>query len=218
MLDILDIPFIELDININIDALLKEYEEVIKQYELKNYKSNYWPVRSKYAKSWSGVCLMSSDGGLYTDMHEGSIGAPSSTELLQKCPNFAKLLSDLGCTSRARVMRIAPKRSLVWHSHVLEHGTPPNILTVQIPLVMPTDFKYCVVNKEEFKWYKRFFKPNWFKSVVSKRFQVGKAYVFNSYHYHNVYNNSNQERIALMVYLDLNNPYVNSLVRRSIKD
>jgi hypothetical protein len=217
MVNILNIPFIELKIAIDIENLLKEYHSIIKHYELKKYHSNYWPVRQKYAKSWSGISLMSSDGGLYTDMYEGSIGAPKETELLAKCPTFKKLLTQLQCTSRARILNIGPKKSLVWHSHVLEHGTPPNILTIQVPLIMPKEFEYCVINKDEFAWYKRFFSPKRFKTLTTKKLEVGKAYVFNSYHYHNVYNYSNENRVVLMFYLDLNNPYVNNLLNKSIK-
>ena len=54
-------------------------------------------------------------------------------------------------------MRISPPDSLVWHSHVQEHNQPDWLLTIQVPIVVPEKFEYCVVHKDEFKWYKRFY-------------------------------------------------------------
>ena len=215
---VLATPFIKLDVNINIDNLLKEYRFIEDVYSFENYNTKYWPVRKKYARSWSGICLVSSDGGLYTDMHEGSRSAAKETELKSVCPQFYQTIKDLGGEGcRARIMRISPHESLVWHSHVQEHGQPKWSLTVQVPIIVPEKFEYCVVDKDEFRWYKRFHKPNWFKSVKRKRLEVGNAYVFNSYHYHNVYNYSDEYRVTLMLYLDLREPKTLELVKRSIE-
>ena len=81
---------------------------------------------------------------------------------------------------------------------------------------MPSEFEYCVVDKDEFRWWKRFYKPNWFKKIWRGRLEVGKAYYFNSYHYHNVYNYSNEYRATIMLYIDLKNEYVYNLVNRSL--
>ena len=59
-----NISFLELDINFDLDNLLQEYKFIKDNYEFKNYKTNYKIVRKKYAKSWSGICLISSDGEL----------------------------------------------------------------------------------------------------------------------------------------------------------
>lgn len=214
--DVLAAPFIKLDIPFDKEALLKEYNDIISTYEFKPYQTQAPFVKNKYAKSWSGICLQSSDGGLYTDMSEGATKANLPTELLLKCPTIQKLLADLKCKARARVMRIAPKSSLVWHSHCQEHGQTVKTLTVQIPLSMPDDFTYCVVNKDEFRWWKRFFRPSWFKTLKTAKFDPGEAFVFNSYHYHNVYNNSDQPRDTLMLYVDLYTPTIWSLVSRGL--
>ena len=151
-------------------------------------------------------------------MHEGSQSAAKETELKSVCPQFYQTIKDLGGEGcRARIMRISPHESLVWHSHVQEHGQPKWSLTVQVPIIVPEKFEYCVVDKDEFRWYKRFHKPNWFKSVKRKRLEVGNAYVFNSYHYHNVYNYSDEYRVTLMLYLDLREPKTLELVKRSIE-
>ena len=71
-MDINDIPFIELDLDIDYSKLLSEYREIESRYEFKGYKSNYFPVRKKYKNSWSGIGLISSNGELYSDMSENA--------------------------------------------------------------------------------------------------------------------------------------------------
>ena len=209
--------FIELNAEVDNQKLLKEYKAVEERYGFENYRTNYWPVRRKYAKAWSGICLVSSDGGLFSDLYEGPQAASKSTGLEPMCPYFYQLIKELGGEGcRARIMKISPHESLVWHSHVQEHGQPEWSLTCQVPIVVPREFEYCVVHKDEFKWYKRFYRPSWFKNIERKRLRTGKAYIFNSYHYHNVYNYSDKDRIALMLYLDLRNPKVRNLIERSL--
>ena len=216
---VLKTPFIELDVEVDIEKLLQEYSAIEKKYSFKRYKTNTWAVRRKYAKSWSGICLISSDGGLYSDMYEGHNSTALATELKDYCPYMYQLIEKLGgADHRARIMRISPKESLVWHSHVHEHGQPDWMLTVQVPIIVPKQFEYCVVDKDEFKWYKRFHRPSWFNNIYRKRLEPGKAYVFNSYHYHNVYNYSKEYRVTLMLYLDLRNPKVYNLVEKSLDE
>ena len=151
-------PYVPLDISIPLASLQNEYKGLEDHgYKLKKYQTNYRLVRNYYAKSWSGICLISSDGGLYTDLSEGDIQSSvnefSDTELVEHCPTFYGLIKQLNCgahKTRARIMKISPNRSLLWHSHVLEHGQPENILTVQVPLYVPPSFLYCVVDNKSF--------------------------------------------------------------------
>jgi hypothetical protein len=102
----------------------------------------------------------------------------------------------------ARIMRIAPRESLLWHSHVLEHKQPEWQLTCQVPIIMPDNFEYCVVHKDDYTKEKKFYKPDQFTKIWRKKLSTGKAYIFNSYHYHNVFNYTNEYRVTLMLYLD----------------
>ena len=213
--------FLKLDFDVDINNILKEYKSIEKKYPFESYKTKYWGVKKKYARSWSGISLVSSDGALYSDMNEGSpLKASEPTVLKYECPHIYRLIENLNGDNqscRARIMRISPHESLVWHSHVHEHSQPVWRLTIQIPIIVPEKFEYCVVDKDEFKWYKRFYRPNWFKAISRKRLEAGNAYVFNSYHYHNVYNYSNEYRVTLMLYLDLRQPKIFELVKRSIE-
>jgi hypothetical protein len=87
-------------------------------------------------------------------------------------------------------MRISPNSSLGWHSHSLKHGQPENILTVQIPIYVPEKFKYVVKSIKD-------------NTLYEETYKEGKAYIFNSYHYHTVFNESNEYRLTIMSYMDL---------------
>ena len=168
------IPFLELDIDIDLNKLIDEYGLLKTKYEFKDYRTNFWQVRRKYRKAWSGISLISSDGSLYKDMYEDGTEQYDfqKTELKSIVPYMYEICANISgnqLDSRARVMRIAPKKSLVWHSHVLEHGQEEWELTIQIPIIMPERFEYCVVSAHEFKWWKRFHRPNWFKNIFRKK-------------------------------------------------
>ena len=131
---------------------------------------------------------------------------------------YYQLIKELGGEGcRARIMKISPHESLIWHSHVQEHGQAEWSLTVQVPIIVPEKFEYCVVNKDEFKWYKRFYRRSWFKNIQCKRLEAGKVYIFNSFHYLNVFNDSNEYRVTLMMYLDLRSTKFYNLVEKNLK-
>lgn len=219
MQKIFDTPFINLDVTVDVPRLINEYEMVEQKYSFANYHTKFWPVRKKYAKSWSGICLISSDGELYSDMYEGSQSTTSKTELVDICPYMYELIDAIGgrdFNNRARLLRIAPGESLVWHNHTFEHGQPATMLTVQIPIVVPEGFEYNVVYNRDFKWYKRFSKGSAFTNRAVKKPKPGEAFIFNSFHYHNVFNPSDKYRATLMFYIDYNHPHVKQLVDRSL--
>lgn len=200
-----DIPFIQLNVDIDHKKLLSEYKEVEKRYSFENYKPSIGSDahRKKYASAWSGICLISSEGELYSGLRSGNNSVSGITELIDVCPYYYELMSKLGGGDLlARIMRIAPKESLLWHSHVLEHGQEEWKLTCQVPIIMPNDFEYCVVHKDDFEPSKKFYKPEQFKKIWRKKLSAGKAYIFNSYHYHNVFNYTDEYRVTLMFYLD----------------
>ena len=218
-----DIPYIKLDVDINYDLLVKECHDISNKYELKPYESNHWFVRKKYRNAWEGICLASSDGELFTDLSEikNETSEYKDTEIKNIAPYTYQVVDMLNGgrpDTRVRLMGINPKKSLVWHSHVQEHNQPLNVITVQIPIIVPEGFEYCVVDWREFKWYKRYWKPERFKTLERFELEEGNAYYFNSYHYHNVYNNHRStKRLSLMLYLDLNNKFVQSVIRKSLK-
>ena len=218
-----DIPYLKLDVDFNLDLLIEECYTITSNFDLKPYESKFRFIRKKYSKAWSGISLASSDGELYTDLseiNETDNETYKDTKLKYVVPYMYNCIDKLNGgrpDTRIRLMAINPKKSLVWHSHVQEHNQPLDIVTVQIPIIVPDEFYYCTVDWREFKWYKRFFKPERFKTLQKFELEPGNAYYFNSYHYHNVYNNSNTEsRFSLMLYLDLKNKFVQNLFKQSL--
>ena len=206
-------------IDIDIDKLQQEYKFICKNYKFEEYFATHDIVREKYANAWSGISFISSDGCLYNDLRRGS--EKSDNHLPTELENYCKYCFELidlffARKSRCRMMRISPKSSLVFHSHVLEHGQSENTLTIQIPIEMPENFEYCVVEEKEFIKEKRFEPPSSFKNIHRGRLDVGKAYYFNSYQYHNVFNYSDTYRAAIMLYCDLNDENVQQLIKKSL--
>ena len=51
--------FLKLDFDVDINNILKEYKSIEKKYPFESYKTKYWGVKKKYARSWSGISLVS---------------------------------------------------------------------------------------------------------------------------------------------------------------
>ena len=214
-----DIPWLPIDIDIDIVKLKQEYKFVCENYEFQEYTATHEVVREKYAKAWSGISLISSDGSLYNDLRDwfGKGNNYLPTELKNYCEYFYELI-DLffARNSRCRIMRISPQSSLVFHSHVLDHGQPETNLTIQIPIEMPENFEYCVVNEKDFTKDKTFALPSSFENIHRGKLDVGKSYYLNSYQYHNVYNYSDTYRASIMLYCDLRDENVKQLIKKSL--
>ena len=214
-------PYLKLNVDIDLKKLKSELAIIDDAYQYRNYHSLFFGAKRKYKRAWSGISLYGTNGGIHNDFYEGSPdeGSIEATELKNVVPYMFDVINRIygdSTKSRVRLMRIAPKSSLLWHSHVQEHGQDENELTIQIPISCPKGFKYCVVNKDEFKWWKRLHKPNWFKSLSEFELEEGNAYYFNSYHYHNVYNPTKKYRTALMFYVDSNHPHIKELINNSL--
>tara|TARA_B100000900_G_scaffold153694_1_gene130532 strand:+ start:6065 stop:6757 length:693 start_codon:yes stop_codon:yes gene_type:complete len=207
-LNLNNIPYYDLGLDLDLPTLKKETKTILDKFGTEDYDSQFFLARRKYRKAWSGVSLWGSNGELYSDFREGDyVGENKPTMLERYAPYMFSVIEEIygkSPKSRVRLMRIRPGKSLLWHSHVQEHGQDENELTIQIPINLPSGFKYCVVDKDEFRWYKRLYPPSWFKSAQCFELEEGRAYYFNSYHYHNVYNNSKEWRDTLMFYVDIN--------------
>ena len=220
-----DIPWLPIDIDIDIVKLQQEYKFVCENYRFEDRQPHVGrslrPGKNCHADAWSGISLISSDGSLYNDLRRG-VGISNKsdylpTELKNYCEYFYELI-DLffARNSRCRIMRISPQSSLVFHSHVLDHGQPETNLTIQIPIEMPENFEYCVVNEKDFTKDKTFALPSSFENIHRGKLDVGKSYYLNSYQYHNVYNYSDTYRASIMLYCDLRDENVKQLIKKSL--
>lgn len=115
-------------------------------------------------------------------------------------------------------MRVSPHSSLTWHSHQLDgvESFRPNIVVVHVPLWTPEKFRYSVIPLAEFRLKDHEQGP---MKVYSQNYPVGRATVFNSVHYHNVFNDDEiRYRLSLMLYLDLENPKTFAIVDKAISE
>ena len=75
-------------------------------------------VLNESIKAWSGISLWGSDGELHTDFTEGDYeGELKPTKLKSVMPYTYSVIDKIygdSPKSRVRIMRIAPKSSLVW--------------------------------------------------------------------------------------------------------
>jgi hypothetical protein len=181
------------------------------------YQTHYEKPRAKYAAAWSGVCLNSKDGDPYSEMTEDLPGSPHTprvrTEIGKLCPYMWTIAEDIGATAyRVRVMRIAPKSSLDWHSHVIWHHQPEATMTIHLPIIVPEKFSYQVMPAAEWdEWSKTGRTP----VIYSKRYEPGRLAMFNSYHYHNVFNDSGEYRISLMMYARITNAKTAAIFKKA---
>ena len=228
-----DIPWLPIDIDIDIVKLQQEYKFVCENYRFEDRQPHVGrslrPGKNCHANAWSGISLISSDGSLYNDLKNGSTMDDNdnniSTELKNYCKYSFELINSFKKILRCRIMRVSPQSSLAWHSHVHnirnEDGQSEETILIQIPIEMPENFEYCVVDKKEFtkdKWVveERVAPPSSFKNIYRGKFDIGKAYYFNSYQYHNVYNYSDTYKVSIMLYCDLRDENVEQLIKKSL--
>jgi len=215
MLDILQkIPHLDLGFKYNPKQMLDE----IKHFDYANYQTSYANTKELYEKNWSGASLVSIDGSIFGDMSELKVYPevnPKETELAKKCPYLMQILHDIGSNNeRSRIMRIAPKGSLDWHSHVLHHKQNPKRLVVQIPIVVPKGFTYSVMHAKDLSAFKKGQSIH----TYDKEYEEGKVYVFNSFHPHNVFNPSDDYRITLMTYMNIDNLKSKQIVEKAVNN
>ena len=214
MLELLQkIPHLDLGIVYDPKKMLEE----VKNFDYANYQTSYAQTKELYEKNWSGASLVSIDGSVFGDMSELKEypnTMPKETELAKHCPYLMQILHDIGSSNeRSRIMRIAPKGNLDWHSHVLHHKQDAKRLVVQVPIVVPKGFTYSVMHAKDLASLK---KGQTFRTY-DEEYEEGKAYVFNSFHPHNVFNPSNNYRITLMTYMNIDNTVSKHILEEAIK-
>lgn len=203
-------------LNLGIDYDPKQMLNEVKNFDYANYQTSYTDTKELYEKNWSGASLVSIDGSVFGDMSELKVypsTVPKETELAKHCPYLMQILHDIGSSKeRSRIMRIAPKGNLNWHSHVLHHKQDPRRLVVQVPIIVPKGFTYSVIHAKDLSSFKKGHDV----TKYDKEYEEGKAYVFNSFHPHNVFNPSDDYRITLMTYMNIDNPKSKQIVETAI--
>ena len=214
MLDtLLRIPHLDLGFDFDAEVMLSE-TKIIDKYM--PYQSSYSQSKDLYEKHWSGASLISLDGSVFGDMEELKEYPKNSqkkTNLADSCPYLMSVLDKLGCLhERSRIMRIGPNGHLDWHSHVLHHRQNRKRLVVQIPIYVPKGFTYSVINAKDLSKLRKGVEVK----KYNKEYKVGRAYIFNSFHPHNVFNPTDEYRITLMSYMNYDKCY--RIIERAIEN
>ena len=247
-MNILDVPFLELDIGVDIDVdkLKSELKIIEEKYGLappshSDYMSYVAPrwLKSKTRKlilkailtfynAFVPVVLISfSDDNKSSFKHSVGFGDKNKNRKFSELKNIAPYMFSIiekiygnSPKSRIQIARLKPKRSLIWHSHKAEEqgGWDINNLIIQIPICYPKGVKYYVFHKNEWGERKRFHKPSRFKTIKEKEFEEGKVFYFNGYHYHNVYNTSNEPRTVIIFQVSAKHKDIRKLFKRSLQN
>jgi hypothetical protein len=188
----------------------KRIEEEIRAmpYPLMQYSPTS-QEKHNYYSGWNSLALYSLSGDIFCDPLESSgrgelkhnYGKYIKTGLSEYLPYTYEVLHLLGggkCL--ARIEEVEPNVTIGWHSHSLEFDQPESLLIVQLPINIPSDFKYSVIDYAQYRTSD--FTKNSLRSYDSK-YVLGTPYIFNSYHYHNVFNHGSTPALMIRFFVDI---------------
>jgi len=188
----------------------KRIEEEIRAmpYPLMQYSPTS-QEKHNYYSGWNSLALYSVTGDIFCDPLESSkkgdlkdnYGKYIKTGLSEYLPYTYEVLHSFGggkCL--ARIEEVEPNVTIGWHSHSLEFDQPESLLIVQLPINIPSDFKYSVIDYAQYRTSD--FTKNSLRSYDSK-YVLGTPYIFNSYHYHNVFNYGETPALMIRFFVDI---------------
>lgn len=209
-----NIPFLDLGVRFDSERMKSEIDSLS---EFKSYKSLY--TNDDFA-GWTGISLTSQDGNQYSGLSEERTSVRVyTTEAGEKCPYILECIKSISPLTidwlKIRVMKLGSSQSIKWHSHS-DHGQQKNIITLQLPVTMPRDFIYAIT-------------PRWNISVIENKsvlknpylvyttkLNPGRVSFFNSYHFHNVFNYSNEDRYTVMFYGTTSDEVLSKYINESL--
>ena len=205
-----EIAHLPLDIEFDAERILAE----IQSLELSPYNS--WEdikIGSDIESTWDSIALYSISGNTQSDEKEPWIGKFQETDAITRCPYLQEVLLSLGGGDLlARVERINSNGSAGWHSHVLESKQPDWVSVWQLPIKIPENSKFSVLHYMDYRC-SDFNTPI---PVYEESYKTGQVYCFNSHHYHNVFNYSDEPMIMVRFYVDSRNPKIKDILETSI--
>jgi hypothetical protein len=191
------IPHLELPFKFSADKIREEINGL--PYPPLPYK----PYNSIFEESgWNSLALFSTEDNIISNPQENWEGNFQPTGLRDFMPYTYETLDKFkGGKLLARIETINPKSTAGWHSHQLSAGQPDWLIVCQLPITMPKKSKYSQYPKQYDLHYKE-----------------GTVYVFNSYHYHNVFNHDDEPMVMIRFYLDLREESVYRTVKTAVEN
>ena len=201
------------------DAKRMEDEIRAMPFPLMSYNANIQKGYNHNPEGWNNLSLYSYDGSIFCDTNEGDggdallerFGKFQKTGLSEYLPYTYEVLELLGAgKSLCRIEEVMPNTIIGWHSHVLEFHQPENILIVQLPISIPDGFKNSVVDYRKYRGSDFSLEPLF---SYDSRYIPGTPYIFNSYHYHNVFNYSDKPALMIRFFIDVEDLDIKSAIK-----
>lgn len=215
------IPHLKLDVVNDVDKMKAEYSFISNKYGFEGYNAKEPTLKEYYKERWTGISLTSEDSNdVYKEL---MVRDPSNdwtdftdTPVLDNCPYIKECITKVGGNgNRARILRVAPKSTIGWHSHFIDYEKPENILIMQMPIIMPKEFYYYVMEFRTYKMGNFHGKPD----MHICNYPEGTSWIFNSFHYHNVFNYDETEtRVTLEFHVNLAHPTTYDLVNDAVEN
>lgn len=238
-----NIPHLELPVKINTGLLIEELKYIDSYEGYRKTKDEDEKTFDLYFNNWKGRGLVD----IVPDSRMSMMRSPSPSErTVTSIDNKTKLtlevdqdgniityVTDLGekmtecvntiysvtdCPLRARVSKISANGTITWHSHFQNYLGKNTVggskkwrhVIVHIPLISHPDMQMAVTKFPLSK--------NLNQEIFYKHYEPGKAYVFNGWHDHNVFNKSDLDRIHIMLYAPLFDQKILNLIKQAIQN
>lgn len=208
-----NIPHLPLNIEFDHEKILEEIKSLPQAKKYRSALSNGKIMKIHEKETWDSIALYSIDGKMESNPAEPWTGEFIKTEALELCPYLDSVLQSVGCGKLlARIEFFAKDGSAGWHSHIMEAGQPEWISVWNLPLVMPRESKFSVLSFMEYRG-SDYTKP---VKVYEERYECGKMYCLNSYHYHNAFNYSDDPMVMVRFYADSRDPKVKEILQKAM--
>lgn len=202
------IPHLELPFTFDVQRIREELSH--QPYPLMPYVAY---ANTGTETRWNSLALHSINGEIFSDPKETWEGNFQSTGMCEYMPYTYEVIKQFhGGKLLARIEEILPHSTAGWHSHQLENYQPDWLIVCQLPVYMPADSKFSIVSYTDYRGSDFRQAPRTFE----KTYETGKVYVFNSYHYHNVFNHSDDSMIMVRFYLDLREKEVYEAIKLAV--
>lgn len=209
-----EIAHLPLVIEFDHNLILQEIENL--PYKLEKYRSalsNDRIMDIHDEERWDSIALYSINGNVRSNPAEPWTGDFVKTDAIKLCPYLDSVLQSVGGGKLlARIEVFSKGGSAGWHSHVKEAGQPEWISVWNLPIIMPKESKYSVISYMDYRG-SDYLKPI---KVYEERYEPGKLYCLNSYHYHNAFNYSDDPMIMIRFYVDTRDTLVQTILHHSI--
>lgn len=218
-----NIPHLPLTFSYNAKRIEQEIAEC--PFPLMEYHATMQDNHDHLKNKWNNLSLYSYNGEIFCDPLEGAgpgeleriWGKFQRTGLSEYLPYTYEVIDSLGAgKALARIEEIKPVATMGWHNHIFELFHPETHMIIQLPINIPTGFKYSVVSNKDYRGMD-FGKST--PKVYESTYVPGIPVVFNSYHYHNVFNfDKEQSRLTIRFFADLRDDAVYDIIVRAVDE